>query len=331
VSEVREQVAVEAEPDAPGANGAVIADEAPPAERAPEPVEVAPADRQPAGRPASAHPVLRNAIIVMAILGALAGGFVLYEFWLTGLIQSRSQTHLLSQFKASLVLDDTPALVTPPQGQPVGVIEIPSIGVSQVMVQGISSSDTKLGPGHDPATPAPGQAGNAVVVGRRAAYGAPFAKLDQIAQGAPIDVLTRQGLFVYTAQRLVKNAPLGSPAIARQGTGTGSRLTLITSDPPYTAQQEIVVVAALKGKGLQAPGPLPLPPPGEHPGQTTNESQWGRILLWGELLAVAIGVTWYLIRRRWSTAVTYLLAAPILIALAFLFYGAVDTLLPPSL
>jgi sortase A len=328
MSEVREQVAVEAEPEVTAANCPAVADQPPPVEQAPAPVEAPSAER--GVRPAApSHPVLRNVIIVMAIGGALTGGFLLYEFWLTGLIQSRSQARLLTEFKATLVLDDTPALITPPEGRPVGVIEIPSIGVSQVMVQGISSSDTKLGPGHDPATPAPGQAGNAVVVGRRAAYGAPFAKLNEISQGAEIDVLTRQGLFTYTAQHILLNVPLGSPAMARQG--KASLLTLITSDPAYTAQQELVVVAKLKGHGLQAPGPLPLPPPGEQPGKTTNESQWGRILLWGELLAVAIGVTWYLLRRRWSTAVTYLLAAPILIALAFLFYGAVDTLLPPSL
>ena len=38
-----------------------------------------------------------------------------------------------------------------------------------------------------------------------------------------------------------------------------------------------------------------------------------------------------LYRRRFSPAVTYLLTTPILIALAYLFYGALATLLPPSL
>jgi sortase A len=328
VSEVREHVAVEAEPEVAAPNGAVMAGEVPPQEQAPGPVEVPSAGSSRDARPApSLHPVLRNLMILLAIGSALVGGFLLYEFWLTGLIQSRSQSHLLSDFKASLLLDDTPALVTPPKGRPVGVIEIPSIGVTQVMVQGISSSDTKLGPGHDPFTPAPGQAGNAIVVGRRTTYGSPFADINRLQKGAEIDVLTRQGLFTYTVVPVRPHASLAS--LIRQG--TTSRLTLITSDPAYRATGEIAVVAKLRGKGLQAPGPLPLAPTGERPGQTTNESEWGRILLWGELLAVAIGVTWYLLRRRWSTAVTYLLAAPILIALAFLFYGAVDTLLPPSL
>jgi sortase A len=328
MSEVREQVAVDAEPDVAAANGAVVAGEAPPAEHAPDLVEAPSTGSSHDVRPSSSlHPALKNVIILMAIGGALTGGFLLYEFWLTGLIQSRSQTRLLSEFKASLVLDDTPALVTPPEGRPVGVIEIPSIPLTQVMVQGISSSDTKLGPGHDPATPAPGQAGNAIVVGRRTTYGSPFADINKLQAGAEIDVLTRQGFFTYRVITLPPSVPLAS--LTRQG--TANRLTLITSNPPHQATGEIAVVAKLVGKGLQAPGPLPLPPPGEQPGKTTNDGQWGRILLWGELLAVAIGVTWYLVRRRWSLAVTYLLATPILIALAFLFYGAVDTLLPPSL
>jgi sortase A len=328
MSKVREQVAVETEPDTAAPNGAVVAGDAPPADQAPDLVEAASAGSSRDVRPASSlHPVLRTVIILMAIGGALVGGFLLYEFWLTGLIQSRSQSHLLSDFKASLLLDDTPALVTPPEGRPVGLIEIPSIGVSQVMVQGISSSDTKLGPGHDPSTPAPGQAGNAIVVGRRTTYGSPFANINRLQKGAEIEVLTRQGLFTYHVIPLPAHVPLAS--LIRQG--TANRLTLITSSPPYQATSQIAVVAKLNGKGLQAPGPLPLAPAGEQPGKTTNESQWGRILLWGELLAVAIGVTWYLLRRRWSIAVTYLLATPILIALAFLFYGALDTLLPPSL
>ncbi|MGN6379047.1 MAG: sortase [Gaiellales bacterium] len=333
MSELREQVAVEAQPAGAAGNGGVLAEDAPRAEPAPGPP---PASRQPAAPPATAparRSGLVNVMIVCAILGALAGGFLVYEFWLTGLIQSRSQTRLLAEFKGSLLLDDTPALITPPAGQPVGLIQIPTIGVSQVIVQGISSADTKLGPGHDPSTPAPGQAGNAVVIGRRAAYGGPFAKLDQIKQGDKIMVLTRQGLFTYTVAHL-RLVSLGDPAMAKSS--TASRLTLITSDPPYLGEQEIAVVArltakTLHNKGLQVPAPLPLPPPGEKPGLSTDASAWGRILLWGELLIVAIAGTWYLLRRRWSTAVTYLLAAPILIALAFFFYGAIDVLLPPTL
>ncbi len=272
--------------------------------------------------------VLRTITIALSVVGLLAGTFLVYEFWLTGLLESRTQAALLSQFKHSLVLTDTPDLVTPPPGQPVGVIEIPTVGVEQVVVQGTGSADTKLGPGHDPASPAPGQAGNSVIVGRRTAYGGPFAKLGGIRVGDSIDVLTRQGQFTYLVTK-TEIASLGNTAVAAPS--TADRLTLITADPAYAPTQEIVIVAALEGQALQAPGPLPLAPAGEQPGLSAGNSGWGFVLLWGELLLAAIGGTWYLLRRRWSPAVTYLLAAPVLITLAFLFYGAVDGLLPPSL
>ena len=113
---------------------------------------------------------------------------------------------------------------------------------------------------------------------------------------------------------------------------TDSRLTLITSDPAYWARHELVVVFKLKGgKGLQAPGPLPLRPAGQKPGLSSGSVPWGWILLWGQLLLITIGLTVYLYRRGWSTAVTYLLTTPVLITLAVLFYESVDTLLPPTL
>jgi len=96
--------------------------------------------------------VVTGLVIILALLAT----FVAYELWFGGLLESRSQAQLLSEFKKSLVLDDTPALVTPPEGHPVAVVEIPRLGGEQVLVQGIGSDDTKMGPGHDPATPAPG-------------------------------------------------------------------------------------------------------------------------------------------------------------------------------
>jgi hypothetical protein len=113
---------------------------------------------------------------------------------------------------------------------------------------------------------------------------------------------------------------------------TDDRMTLITSASAYRPGNELVVVAKLQGKGLQAPGPLPLRPLGEQPGRSTlMNGRWGAILLWGELFALTLAVTLYLYRRRWNPAVTYLLTTPILITLAVLFFRAVDTLLPPTL
>jgi sortase A len=276
---------------------------------------------------------LLRQIAIGTVIGLLAliAAFVAFELWVTPMLQSRNQSALLTQFKRSLVLDDTPQLVTPPNGQPVGVIEIPDIGVEQVIVQGISSDDTKLGPGHDPTTPAPGQAGNAVVVGRSTTYGAPFSRIAELQPGRPIYVVTRQGKFTYLIVSH-RNATFGTPSIRTAPSGA-SLLTLVTADTgnnPVRPTGENVVVARLAGPGLQAPGPLPLPAPGTRPGQTQLLSGWQWILLWGQLLIVTAIGAWYLYRRGWSASVTYLLTTPLILAFAFLFFGSVDSLLPPT-
>jgi sortase A len=272
--------------------------------------------------------ILRMTVLAAGVLMLVGGTFLAYELWASSLIESRSQARLLAEFKRSLVLDDSSGLVTPPEGHPVGVLEIPSIHVEQVVVQGIGSADTKLGPGHDPSTPAPGQAGNAVLVGRSTTYGGPFRHLDRLRPGAQIYVVTRQGRSSYTVTEQRRFA-LGDTAPA--AATTESRLTLITADP-LLARREVVVVALADGEPVQAPGPLPLRPAGERPGRSTSvNGRWGPMLLWGQLLALTAAVAAYLYRRGWSPSVTYLLTTPVLITLAVLFYGSIDNLLPPSL
>jgi sortase A len=260
-------------------------------------------------------------------VGILFFAFVGYEVFITSIFQSRSQSALLAEFKKDLALDDTKEVLTPTAGRPVGLLEIPSIGLEQMIVQGITSDQTKKGPGHDPSTPAPGQAGNSVIIGRRATYGRPFRDLGQLAPGDTVIVLTRQGQFTYKVG-LTRTADFGS-RIVTAPTGE-NRLTLITASSGL-ARSETVVVAKLDGDGLQAPGPLQLPPEGFHPAKSSGVSPWGAVILWGELFALAIFGAWRLYRRGWNTPITYLLTTPILLTLAFLFFGAVDSLLPPSL
>jgi sortase A len=271
---------------------------------------------------------LALAVGVLGTVAALVLAFVVFEVWVTGILESRSQTALLSTFKGSLSQSDSPNLVTPPPGQPVGVIEIPALNLEQVVVQGTSSADTKLGPGHDPSTPAPGQIGNAVIVGRRVTYGAPFGNLGSLRTGDPITVLTREGGFVYKVTG-TRTVALGDPAVAAQG--STNQLTLITAASSAFPSSEVVVTAKLSGAALAVPAALPLPSSGFQPGKSTGFGGWGPILLWGELLLVAFGLIWYVRRRRASPVVVALVAAPVAITLTYLLFTSVDTLLYPSL
>src|SRR5205085_10381611 len=103
---------------------------------------------------------LRIAIAAAIALVVVVGLFVSYEVWGTSLAEARSQQLLLARFRQALpttVLDDPTAPVT--RGLPVGLLVIPSIGLSQVVIEGSSPSELEQGPGHVPATPLPGEFG----------------------------------------------------------------------------------------------------------------------------------------------------------------------------
>src|SRR5262245_19337739 len=138
----------------------------------------------------------------LVTLGLLILLFVAYQLWGTGIVTARAQTRLTKQFNEQLErakhADDPVVQATtttgstipskttttalkhrtklpppppiPPEGDPGGIIEIPKIGLKMTFVEGVSLEDLKLGPGHYPLTPLPGQFGNAAIAGHRTTY-----------------------------------------------------------------------------------------------------------------------------------------------------------------
>jgi sortase A len=137
-------------------------------------------------------------------------------------------------------------------GQPLGRIRIPSIGVSSVVVAGTDTADLRLGPGHYPGTPLPGARGTVGVAGHRTTYGAPFRKLDKLGKGDRIEMRMPYGTFVY---RVEQRRIVPPTAIWVTRRTSYDRLILSACHPLYSAAQRIVVFARLierKPKG----GPL---------------------------------------------------------------------------
>lgn len=80
-----------------------------------------------------------------------------------------------------------------PDGAPVGILEIPQLGIREVIVEGTDSGTTQLGPGHRRDTSLPGQAGESVIMGRAAGYGGPFGRIQELAPGDQFTIMTGQG------------------------------------------------------------------------------------------------------------------------------------------
>ena len=127
-------------------------------------------------------------------------------------------------------------------GQPLGRIRIPAIGVSSVVVAGTDTSDLRLGPGHYPGTPLPGARGTVAIAGHRTTYGAPFRKLDKVDKGDRIEVRMPYGTFVYRVEQRRIVAPTALWVTRRT---SYDRLILSACHPLYSAAQRIVVFAKL--------------------------------------------------------------------------------------
>jgi sortase A len=70
------------------------------------------------------------------------------------------------------------------------------IGLDQVIVQGVQTSQLALGPGHYRGTALSGQWGNAAIAGHRTTHGTPFNGLADLEPGDAIVMTTLQGRFI---------------------------------------------------------------------------------------------------------------------------------------
>lgn len=223
------------------------------------------------------------------------------------------------------------------RGAPVALLRIPEIGLEQVVVEGTSPELAMEGPGHLRGTPLPGEPGTSVVLGHRSTYGAPFSRLGQLVDGDEVQVLTTSGAHTYRVA--------GDPRILRAGEpdvveiDDGDRLVLATAHPELSATDRLVVEAVLEGEPVE-PRPVitgadteavpvvELSPP--ELGRTGEGAAWAKVLLLSQLLLVALLVTRWLY-RHWLRWPTWLLTTPVLAALGFALFGAVNLLLPSTL
>jgi sortase A len=196
--------------------------------------------------------VLRWAGRVLIATGTLILLFLAYQLWGTGFITSHHQTDLKHKFFAGVhQAQATPSPTStateapkPDLGSGIALLEIPKVNLSMVVVEGVSVADLKLGPGHYPGTPLPGEAGNVVISGHRTTYLHPFYNLNELASGDPITLTTRDGTkHVYVVS---ENKVVQPTAVEVVSNTTDDRLTLTTCNPRFSAAQRLIVVAKLQ-------------------------------------------------------------------------------------
>lgn len=259
----------------------------------------------------------------LCVLAVSVLGFALWLVALTDAAEARAQENLYKTFRGQL--RDAVAPVQPPidVGTPVAVLEIPGLGIRQVVVEGTAGGQLANGPGHRRDTALPGQAGISVVYGRRATFGAPFRDVPSLRTGDEVRVTTGQGVATY----LVLGGRHGSDPIPAY-TAT-NLLNLVSSDPALSPSGSIIVTSALKGQ--------PQPSGGTRTGITRAERSLAGdpsallpLVLWGQVLLVTLAAaTWAFV--RWGRWQAYLVAIPVVLAVLWNVCENVARLLPNTL
>src|SRR6185369_1735459 len=108
-----------------------------------------------------------------------------------------------------------------------GKLEIPRIGISVMVLQGMEESTLVVGAGHVPGTPLPGADGNIAIAAHRDTF---FRKLEGIRPGDIIQFTTVRGTYKYVAG----STEIADPEDTSSMEGHGQpELTLITCFPFY--------------------------------------------------------------------------------------------------
>jgi sortase A len=127
-------------------------------------------------------------------------------------------------------------------GEPIGRIVIPSIGLDIAVIQGTNTGDLQKGPGHYPSTPFPGQPGTTAIAGHRTTYLAPFRQIDSLHGGNEIKLEMPYATLDYRVEDTKVVDPTDFRILHRT---PYQRLVLTACHPLYSASQRIVAFAKL--------------------------------------------------------------------------------------
>jgi LPXTG-site transpeptidase (sortase) family protein len=260
--------------------------------------------------------VVRSALVLLA---ALMLGFLAYLVWGSGLehrvVQGREFTELRNELANGTAPRGPRRLggQVLPLGTPIALLEIPSIGLKEVVDEGTTSSVLMAGPGHLRSTVFPGGVGTSVIYGREAAYGGPFFAIHALARGSRIIVTTQVGTSTFRVVDVRKAGAL-IPALAP---GTG-RLTLATATGSAFLPTGVVYVDAdMVGPALAARAPLPTVSASEQ-AMAGDSGGFRGVALGLELLAVILAAAIWAWSRRGHAQAWIVFSAPVALAALYL-------------
>jgi len=197
-----------------------------------------------------ARPLIRviSSVMIMAGLAALA--YVTYVTVSARYFQDTEAAKFSISAKTQAVspapkIDRRRRIVV--DGDVIGMLEIDSVGLRAVVVQGDSSNVLRRAVGHVPGTPLPGEPGNVALAAHRDTI---FRPLRKIKAGDLVDLRTETSVIQYRVRSIQIVPPSDVGVLESRGR---DELTLITCYPFYYvghAPDRFVVRASEIGRSL---------------------------------------------------------------------------------
>ena len=163
--------------------------------------------------------------LVLLMVGVLALSYVGLTLLDARIYQENAELTLEEQIQAQETHETAPPKLTTKEGDILGRIEIPRIGLSVVVLEGTTSQTLQHGVGHIKGTALPGEPGNVGIAGHRDTY---FRGLKDIRANDEIQIETIAGITRYEVDWIQITVPSD---VAIVSSATDSALTLVTCYP----------------------------------------------------------------------------------------------------
>ena len=160
-----------------------------------------------------------SGVLALVFLGALLHGRLIAP-----LLHERESSMLEERLASDLLNGVAPVNQPVEPGRPIGLVEIPAVGLRAVVAEGSTAEQLAKSAGHLIGSSLPGQYGTSAILGRSQNFGAEFARLDDVDAGDEVVVTTGLGPFRYR----VVDSTVRPPDDAAAFVGEGNMLLLIT-------------------------------------------------------------------------------------------------------
>jgi sortase A len=164
----------------------------------------------------------RRVLLVSGVTALAYVGLTLFD---ARIYQKKAELSLEEQIQAQEANESALPKLAVKEGDILGRIEIPRIGLSVVILEGTTSQTLRHGVGHIERTALPGESGNIGIAGHRDTY---FRALKDIQASDKIEIQTTEGITRYEVDWIQITVPSD---VAIVSPTTDSTLTLVTCYP----------------------------------------------------------------------------------------------------